>query len=77
MTARTHILPMPEPFALRREEAAAYVGVSATHFDKGVDSGLFPRPVDLAGVKVWIRRALEQSLDPNAGAVVNTFSGVQ
>ena len=77
MTARTHILPMPEPFALRREAAAAYVGLSATHFDKAVESGLFPHPVDLAGVKVWTRRALEHALDPSAGAMVNTFSGVQ
>jgi len=68
---------MPEPFALRREAAAAYVGLSATHFDKAVDSGLFPRPVDLAGVKVWTRRALEQALDPDAAAVVATFTSVQ
>ncbi len=77
MTARARILPMPEPIALRRIQAAAYVGLSAGHFDKAVESGLFPHPVDLAGVKVWTRRALEQALDPNAGAVVNTFSGVQ
>ena len=68
---------MPEPFALRREAAAAYVGLSAGHFDKAVDSGLFPQPVDLSGVKVWTRRALEQALDPDAGAVVNTFSEVR
>ena len=77
MATRTRILPMPEPFALRREAAAAYVGLSAGHFDKAVDSGLFPQPVDLAGVKVWTRRALEQALDPSAGAMVETFAGVQ
>jgi hypothetical protein len=64
---------MPEPFALRREAAAAYVGLSAGHFDKAVDEGSMPGPIDLAGVKVWSRRALERALDPEAIAPVNPW----
>jgi hypothetical protein len=64
---------MPEPFALRREEAAAYVGVSAGHFDKAVDEGAMPEPTDLVGVKVWPRRALERALDPEGQSPVNPW----
>ena len=70
-------MPLPEPFALRREAAAAYVGLSAGHFDKAVDEGAMPEPTNLVGVKVWTRRALEQALDPSAGALVDTFAKVQ
>ncbi len=73
MTARTDILPKPEPYALRRAEAAAYVGLSAVHFDKAVDVGAMPAPIDLAGIKVWSRRALERALDPEGLAPVNPW----
>ncbi len=73
MTARARILPLPEPIALRREAAAAYVGLSAGHFDKAVDKGDMPKPTDLAGVDVWPCRALERALDPEAFAPVNPW----
>ncbi len=73
MTARANILPKPEPYALRRAEAAAYVGLSAGHFDKAVDQGDMPAPVDLAGIKVWSRRALERALDPGAPETANPW----
>lgn len=63
MSARFHVLPRPEPYGLRRREAAAYMGLSENHFVKAVECGLIPPATDLAGVKVWSRKALEQALD--------------
>jgi len=73
MTARARILPMPEPIALRRIQAAAYVGLSAGHFDKAVDEGVMPQPTNLSGVNVWPCRALQSALDPEAFAPVNPW----
>lgn len=73
MTARAAILPLPEPFGLRREAAAAYVGISPGHFDKAVAAGVMPQPVDVAGVAVWSRRALERALDPQAATTPNPW----
>ena len=63
MTARRDILPRPEPFGLRREVAAAYVGLSCGAFDRAVAEGQLPRPREIGGCKVWSRRALERALD--------------
>lgn len=51
-------MPLP-PRGLRREKAAAYLGVSATKFDSLVRAGQIPPPLDFAGVKVWDRKALD------------------
>ncbi len=64
MTARTRILPMPEPFGLRRTQAAAYVGLGISTFNRAVEKGAIPKPTDLAGIEVWSRTALERALDP-------------
>ena len=66
MTRRSSILPKPEPHGLRREEAAAYVGLSAGAFDRAVNAGDLPKPRELAGCKVWSRTALEAALDDPA-----------
>lgn len=50
-----------------RKEAASYVGVSPTHFDRLVRIGKMPRPVVLLGRKVWDRRALDRVLDLQLG----------
>lgn len=45
---------------LRREQAAGYLGLSASLFDSAVKDGLMPRPVPLVGsVKAWHRADLE------------------
>ena len=51
-----------------RKEAASYVGVSPTHFDKLVRIGKMPKPVALLGRKVWDRRALDRVLDFQLGS---------
>lgn len=63
MAARRDILPRPEPHGLRREMAAAYVGLSASVFDRAVRDGDMPAPAEIAGIKVWSRRKLEEALD--------------
>jgi predicted DNA-binding transcriptional regulator AlpA len=50
---------------LRREKAAAYVGVSAGLFDAMVREGDLPRPRLLGGgrVKVWDRADLDAAIE--------------
>jgi predicted DNA-binding transcriptional regulator AlpA len=50
------------PAALRLDEAAAYVGVSVSHFLKAREKGVLPKPVNLLGAKVYLRRDLDQAL---------------
>jgi predicted DNA-binding transcriptional regulator AlpA len=54
------ILPQSlPPRGLSRSEAAAYVGVSPTLFDRLVADGRMPRPKRIAARTVWDRRALD------------------
>ena len=73
MTARADILPKPTPIGLRRSEAAAYVGLSATQFDKAVAAGEMPAPRCICGVKVWSVRKLAEALDPEAAIPANPW----
>jgi predicted DNA-binding transcriptional regulator AlpA len=50
------------PAALRLDEAAAYVGVSVSHFLKAREQRVLPKPVNLLGAKVYLRRDLDQAL---------------
>lgn len=47
---------------MRRNAAAAYLGISPGHFDKLVDEGLMPAPRDCSGVKLWVRDELDEAL---------------
>ena len=60
------------PVARAYRTAAAYVGL-AGHFDKTVDEGVMPQPIDLSGVKVWPCLALQRALDPEAFAPVSSW----
>jgi predicted DNA-binding transcriptional regulator AlpA len=51
------------PRGLRRAEAARYIGISTTHFDKQVKAGTVPAPLQLFGVNVWDRFALDALFD--------------
>jgi len=44
---------------LRREDAAAYVGISPSKFDNWVQRRLMPQPKRQDGVVVWDRYALD------------------
>lgn len=57
------------PRGLNREQASAYVGVSAGTFDKLVDTAAMPRP-RMAGTRlIWDIQELDQAFDelPHAG----------
>lgn len=59
------------PRGMRRDDAAAYLGISTRKFDEWVASGLMPAPKRPDGVVVWDRYRLDQafeSLPDNAGA---------
>jgi predicted DNA-binding transcriptional regulator AlpA len=61
-----------EPRGLRRETAAAYVGVSPSKFDEWVNDGRMPKPKRVDGCVVWDRFALDQAFDalPSEGQIV-------
>ena len=62
-----HALPPSERRCLNRKEAASYFGISPTSFDKLVQTGQVPRPIELLGRKVWDRNALDHALDARSG----------
>ncbi len=56
--------PLPgslPPRGLQREIAAAYVGISPTKFDQGVDQGWMPKPKRVGTRKIWDRLALDSA----------------
>lgn len=54
---------------LARDEAAVYVGVSATKFDEMVAQGAMPGPKMIGTRRVWDLRALDSAFDalPDVG----------
>ena len=57
------------PLMLRRELAAAYVGMCPRLFDDAVNDGLIPPPIPLVGtVKAWHRSDLEAWLEDRRAA---------
>lgn len=48
------------PRGLSRVQAAAYVGVSASTFDKMIRDALMPKPVRIYSRTVWDIRKLDQ-----------------
>jgi len=51
-------LPYP-PRGLCREDAALYIGVGTTTFDRLVDEGKMPRPIRVGKRVLWDRLKLE------------------
>lgn len=46
---------------LRREAAAAYIGVSPRKFSQLVADGLMPPPVKIGGCVIWDRQKLDDA----------------
>jgi hypothetical protein len=44
-------------------DAARYIGISPTHFDKQVRAGTIPKPLERFGVNIWDRAALDALFD--------------
>lgn len=53
---------------LRRSKAAAYLDMSEAAFQKEVDRGTIPEPVELDGGKRWCRHAIDKAIDRLTGA---------
>jgi predicted DNA-binding transcriptional regulator AlpA len=51
------------PIGLRREAAAAYIGISPSKFDELVADGRMPRPKRIDGIPVWSPKKLEQAFE--------------
>lgn len=61
---RADVLPLSlPPRGLSRTEAAAYIGVSPTLFDKMVNDGRMPRPKQVNARTVWDRRRIDLAFD--------------
>ena len=59
---------------LRRHEAAAYVGLGPSMFDKMVKDGVLPKPKKFGSASVWDMRLLDQVFgDPPPNANDNPF----
>ena len=52
---------------LDREEAAAYVGISATKFDELVADGRMPQPKKIDARRIWDVRQLDAAFDALPG----------
>lgn len=59
------------PRGLRREDAAAYLGISASHFDRQRQAGAIPPPRDMFGVMIWDRHDLDSLFEPKKYSAVN------
>jgi hypothetical protein len=59
------------PRGLRRDSAAAWIGVSASKFDQLVKTGIMPKPKRVDGMVLWDRYRLDDAFEalPDEGAV--------
>jgi predicted DNA-binding transcriptional regulator AlpA len=55
------------PRGLSREQAAAYVGLSVSTFNKLVAAGVLPQALAFGRRRVWDRRTLDKALDGMSG----------
>lgn len=70
--ARHRALPLPTARLLSRPEAAAYVRVSPTTFDKMIAEGLMPKPKKFYGCVRWDLKKLDHAIDCLPGDGVST-----
>lgn len=64
------------PRGLSREQAAAYVGVSATAFAVQVEEGIWPKGVRVKGRVLWDRLALDRAFDDLSGSRLGSTSSI-
>lgn len=75
----TPLPPSLPPRGLRRVQAAEYIGVSASTFDKMVAEGLMPKPKRYGDRVIWDRFALDEAfacLDGDEPAKANPWDTV-
>lgn len=59
---KNQCLPLPSVRMLTRLQAAAYVGISPSHFDKLVKLGKLPQPISMGTSKRWDINKLDVAL---------------
>ncbi len=57
---------------LSKEEAAKYVGLSATTYETHVNNGVFPAAIRLGRRLLWDKKALDIKLDELSGITVKS-----
>lgn len=62
---------MIQPRGLRRADAAAYLGISPSHFDKQRAAGAIPAPRNILGVVLWDRYDLDKIFDGVTAVAAN------
>jgi predicted DNA-binding transcriptional regulator AlpA len=55
--------PSIPPRGLSRQQAAEYIGISATKFDELVKDGRMPKPKQIDGRIVWDRVLLDEAFE--------------
>jgi hypothetical protein len=60
-----------QPRGLRRASAAAYLGISPSHFDTQRKAGAIPEPKLMFGVWLWDRVQLDALFDGDSPAAEN------
>jgi predicted DNA-binding transcriptional regulator AlpA len=76
--ALSHVRPVPRR-GLSRDEAAMYIGISATKFDEMVGDGRMPEPVKIDHRKFWDIRSLDLAFDQLSAenlSTPNSWEGV-
>ena len=61
--AKHFAIPAYERAGLCRQEAAEYIGVSATLFDQMVEDGRMPKPRPINSRRLWSRFEVEKAFD--------------
>ncbi len=61
--SRPRAVPLPARRGLNRVEAAGYIGLSPTGFDRLVHEKQMPRPKHVGGRRIWDLRALGLAFD--------------
>ena len=69
-TGLSAVRPIPRR-GLSREEAAMYLGISASKFDELVRDGRMPSPKRIDGRKIWDIRDLDVAFDALPGEIHN------
>ena len=73
--ALSYVRPIPRR-GLSRDEAAMYIGVSASKFDEMVEDGRMPSPVRIDNRKVWDIRSPDLAFDALSAENSNSWNGV-
>lgn len=72
--ARSQMMQTPAKRGLSRTEAAGYIGIGTTLFDKMVEAGEMPRPKRIGVRNVWDRFEVDLAFDRLSTDGVDTDS---